>query len=144
MHYSVKHFLIVDERVGMNLGTTFLQAQLASLPEEVEILLADYIDQKQKQRSGKRWKRQNRSQAIFSLMNISSFSLDTGPMVFMQATYNISLPALASEPTCKDISLGLMALWMLTSVACSKLKVRIYGLFFFKTFCVFNGVKRHS
>lgn len=33
---------------------------------------------------------------------------------------------------------------MLTSVACSKLKVRIYGLFFFKTFCVFNGVKRHS
>lgn len=47
---------------------------------------------------------------FFSLMNISSFSLDTGPMVFMQATYNISLPALASEPTCKDISLGLMAL----------------------------------
>lgn len=43
-------------------------------------------------------------------MNISSFSLDAGPMVFMQATYNISLPALASEPTCKDISLGLMAL----------------------------------
>lgn len=30
----------------MNLGGTFLQAQCASLPEEVEISLADYIDQK--------------------------------------------------------------------------------------------------
>lgn len=148
MLYSVKYFLMVDERIGMNLGTTFLQAQLASLPEEVKILLADYIDQKQQQSSSKGWKRQNRSQAIFPLMNISSFSLDTGPMVFMQATYSISLPALESEPTCKDISLGLTALWMLTSVACSKLKVRSYGFCFVfkghKTFSAFSEVKRHS
>lgn len=53
MLYSVKYFLMVDECIGMNLGTTFLQAQLASLPEEVKILLADYIDQKQQQSSSK-------------------------------------------------------------------------------------------
>lgn len=47
MRCSVKYFLIVYECIAMNLGTTFLQAQLASLPEEAELSLADYIDQKQ-------------------------------------------------------------------------------------------------
>lgn len=47
MRRSVKYFLIVYECIAMNPGTTFLPAQLASLPEEVETSLADYIDQKQ-------------------------------------------------------------------------------------------------
>lgn len=43
-------------------------------------------------------------------MNVSPFSLDAGPTVFVQATYSISLAVLASEPARKDISLGLTAL----------------------------------
>lgn len=50
-------------------------------------------------------------------MNDFSLYMQVQVTVFMQATYKISPSVLASEPASEDISLGLPAFWILTSVA---------------------------